>query len=221
MNNQFLQHLNSITPQGRAQDTKIFVSADAIKKEVEKEEELDTVGELNEATRSKYLKVYGKHKVGSDESNLKLARLKRDMAMLRRGGADPSTMRRMAGGETKGHTPYDAAMALHRFVSKGIRSKEDGKKSPRKATVSEATVSKANKAYRKFGHGENYNLAQLKRDVDVLRRGGASDETIRSYPAIHARGGYHNKAEITTARANVMARGMRKRLKGIDSPRNK
>jgi hypothetical protein len=30
MNNQFLQHLNSITPQGRAKDTKIFVPAEEI-----------------------------------------------------------------------------------------------------------------------------------------------------------------------------------------------
>lgn len=76
--------------------------------------------------------------------------------------------------------------------------------------VQEAAVSKANKVYRKFGHGPEYNLASLKSSIDTLRRGGASDETIKSYPAIHAQGGYHNKAEITTARSNFMARGMRK-----------
>jgi hypothetical protein len=40
MNNQFLQHLNSITPQGRAKDTNIFVPAEDIQ-EVRKPNEKD------------------------------------------------------------------------------------------------------------------------------------------------------------------------------------
>jgi hypothetical protein len=99
-------------------------------------------------------------------------------------------------------------MATYRFARKATRSREDGKKSPRK--VNEATRSKVGKAYRKFGHGPEYDLADLKRKVATLRRGGASNEILKSYPAIHAQGGYHNKAEITTARSNFMARGMRK-----------
>lgn len=174
-------------------------------------------GKVQEATRSKYLKVYGKHKVGSDESKMNLASLKRDIAVLRRGGADAETLRGAA--ESRGryvrnekpdpsYNPHDAAMAGYRFANMASRSKEAGKKSPRK--VNEATLSKVGKAYRKFGHGSEYNLADLKRKVATLRRGGASDEILKSYPAIYAQGGYHNKAEITTARGNFMARGMGK-----------
>lgn len=192
---------------------------------VDEQEELE---ELDEATRSKYLKVYGKHKVGSDESKMNLARLKRDMAMLQRGGADAETMKKAAAASGRfnrnekpdpSYNPNDAAMAGYRFASKATRSFDAAKKSPRKAAVSEANASKADKVYRKFGHGTEHDLAQLKRQVGVLRRGGASDETIRKFPKIAAKGGSHNQAEITTARANFMARGMRKRDQGIKSPR--
>ena len=187
----------------------------------------DAEEQLKEATRSKYLKVYGKHKVGSDESKMNLARLKRDMAMLQRGGADAQTMKGAAAASGRfnrnekpdpSYNPNDAAMAGYRFARKATRSFDAGKKSPRK--VNEATRSKRDKAYRKFGHGSEYSLADLKRQVAALRRGGASDEIIKNYPAIHARGGYHDKAEITTARQNFMARGMRKRDQGIKSLRN-
>jgi hypothetical protein len=188
----------------------------------------DAEEQLKEATRSKYLKVYGKHKVGSDESKaLNLARLKREVAMLQRGGADAETMKKAAAAQGRfnrneprdpTYNPHDASMATYRFARKATRSREDGKKSPRK--VNEATRSKVGKAYRKFGHGPEYDLADLKRKVATLRRGGASNEILKSYPAIHARGGYHDKAEITTARQNFMARGMRKRDQGIKSPRN-
>jgi hypothetical protein len=185
-----------------------------------------TFGKVQEATRSKYLKVYGKHKVGSDESKMNLARLKRDIAVLRRGGADAETLKGAAASRGRydrnekpdpSYNPHDAAMAGYRFANMASRSKAAGKKSPRK--VNEATRSKRDKAYRKFGHGSEYSLADLKRQVAALRRGGASDEIIKNYPAIHARGGYHDKAEITTARGNFMARGMRKRDQGIKSPR--
>jgi hypothetical protein len=248
--------------------------------------------EVQEATRSKYLKIYGKHKVGSDESKLNLARLKREMSILQRGGADAQTMKGAAAARGRydrgekpdpSYNPHDTVMAGYRFANMASRSKEAGKKSPRTTTegvqldelslvkkalvkvrksmrgsgvvgtaalaasnvapnlwggvsdadnehrrkygakmrlrrkaaangvkVQEAAVSKANKVYRKFGHGPEYNLASLKSSIATLRRGGASNETIRSYPAIHAQGGYHNKAEITTARSNFMARGMRK-----------
>jgi len=192
---------------------------------VDEQEELE---ELDEATRSKYLKVYGKHKVGSDESKMNLARLKRDMAMLQRGGADAETMKKAAAASGRfnrnekpdpSYNPNDAAMAGYRFARKATRSFDAAKKSPRKAAVSEANASKANKVYRKFGHGTEHDLAQLKRQVGVLRRGGASDETIRKFPKIAAKGGSHNQAEITTARANFMAGGARKRRLGINSPR--
>jgi len=187
---------------------------------------VDEQEELDEATRSKYLKIYGKHKVGSDESKMNLARLKRDMAMLQRGGADAETMKKAAAASGRfnrnekpdpSYNPNDAAMAGYRFASKATRSFDAAKKSPRKAAVSEANVSKADKVYRKFGHGTEHDLAQLKRQVNVLRRGGASDSTIRRFPKLT--GGSHNQAEITTARANFMAGGARKRRLGINSPR--
>ena len=41
MNNQFLQHLKSITPQGKAEEKKIFVSAERLKELEAEQEELD------------------------------------------------------------------------------------------------------------------------------------------------------------------------------------
>lgn len=133
MNSEFLKHLQSITPQGKAAEKRIFIPANVIKKEVEDADELRRLDSIEQ--------------------------------------------------------------------------------------LDEANASKADKVYRKFGHGKEYDLAKLKRQVSVLRRGGASDETIRKFPAIAARGGYHNKAEITTARANFMAGGAKKRDLGIGSPR--
>lgn len=133
MNNQFLQHLKSLTPQGKAEEKKIFIpasefkdkKADRIKVQADEQEQLD------EATRSKYLKAYAKHKVGTDTGKLELARMKRSAAMLRRGGADDETMR--AGVADKGDmkTYNRVAMAKYRFANKAARSEEDGKKSPR------------------------------------------------------------------------------------------
>lgn len=149
MNSEFLKHLQSITPQGKAAEKRIFIPANVIKKEVEDADELrrlDSIDELDEATRSKYLKVYGKHKVGSDESKMNLARLKRDMAMLQRGGADAETMKKAAAASGRfnrnekpdpSYNPNDAAMAGYRFARKATRSFDAGKKSPRKAAVNE------------------------------------------------------------------------------------
>jgi hypothetical protein len=150
MNSEFLKHLQSITPQGMAAEKRLFIPADVIKKEVEDADELrklDSIDELDEATRSKYLKIYGKHKVGSDESKMNLARLKRDMAMLQRGGADAETMKKAAAASGRfnrnekpdpSYNPHDAAMAGYRFARKATRSFDAGKKSPRKAAVTEA-----------------------------------------------------------------------------------
>lgn len=136
MNNQFLQHLKSITPQGKAEEKKIFIPASEFKdkKADPIEVESDEQEQLDEATRSKYLKAYAKHKVGTDTGKLELARMKRSAAMLRRGGADDETMR--AGVADKGdmNTYNRVAMAKYRFANKAARSEEDGKKSPRKST---------------------------------------------------------------------------------------
>jgi hypothetical protein len=130
-----------------------------------------------------------------------------------RGGADPKDV---ASRMTNPSANLRSVQGLQRFQDQArLKSRFPSLRNK----VNEATRSKVNKAYDKFGHGSEYSLADLKRGVAVLRRGGASDEIIRSYPAIHARGGYHNKAEITTARGNFMARGMRKRLEKINSPR--
>jgi len=134
MDNQFLRHLQSLTPEGKAAEKKLFIPADQFKaKEPEKIDMGDEVEveELDEATRSKYLKAYAKHKVGTDTGKLELARMKRSAAMLRRGGADDETMR--AGVADKGDmkTYNRVAMAKYRFANKAARSEEDGKKSPR------------------------------------------------------------------------------------------
>jgi hypothetical protein len=101
----------------------------------------DAEEQLKEATRSKYLKVYGKHKVGQDDSNLETASLKRDMAILRRGGATPEQMKGAVNARGRyrrlekpdpSFNPYEGAMAAYRFANMASRSKEAGKKSPRK-----------------------------------------------------------------------------------------
>ena len=195
MNSEFLKHLQSITPQGKAEEKRMFIPADVIKKEVEDAEELrklDSIEELDEseqlipnapgqpkkaarklsyalknnknvspamvrwskkgvshmkrvganldreldafkksrgiseATRSKYLKIYGKHKVGRNEGDIEKADLAREMAMLRRGGATPEQMK--AAAEARGrfrryekpdpsYNPHDKAMAKYRFAN--------------------------------------------------------------------------------------------------------
>lgn len=141
MNNQFLQHLKSITPQGRAENTKIFIPADQIK-EMEKEKEPE-VEELNEATRSKYLKSLWASKgmfdtEGKERTHRK--QLERRAAMLRRGGADPDVIRgeinRIAAqnrNDEKAFTPrdYRADTASYNFDTKSAISRAAGKKSPR------------------------------------------------------------------------------------------
>ena len=52
MNNQFLQHLNSITPQGRAKDTKIFIPAEELNEEVKKKSAKKVVRKLKKTGRS-------------------------------------------------------------------------------------------------------------------------------------------------------------------------
>lgn len=131
MDNQFLRHLQSITPEGKAAEKKLFIPADQFKAKEPEKIDMGDVEELDEATRSKYLKAYAKHKVGTDTGKLELARMKRSAAMLRRGGADDETMR--AGVADKGdmNTYNRVAMAKYRFAKKAARSEEDGKKSPR------------------------------------------------------------------------------------------
>jgi len=89
--------------------------------------------DIHEATRSKYLKVYGKHKVGTDTTNLELARKKRDAAIMRRGGASTEAVKR--GINRDYGADYEIDMATYRFANKAQRSKEDGKKSPRKTAT--------------------------------------------------------------------------------------
>lgn len=210
MNANFLTHLNSITPDGKANERRIFVPADVIKKEVENADELrklDSIEELNEATRSKYLKIYGKHKVGSDESNLNLARLKRDMAMLQRGGADAETMKKAAAARGRydrgekpdpSYNPHDTVMAGYRFARKATRSFDVGKKSPRKAAVSESikldegfmrkqrllrarTSGKTRTPAAQKALDTAYDSELGRRVARKLRKGGARKSTVRSF----------------------------------------
>lgn len=133
MNNQFLQHLKSITPQGKAEEKKMFIPADKFEpKKAEKIEMHHDEEQLDEATRSKYIKAYRKHKVGTDTGKLDIEDAKRNAAVLRRGGADDETIRQ---GSFSGKVPMSqynkVNMAKYRFGNKAERSKEDGKKSPR------------------------------------------------------------------------------------------
>jgi len=156
-------------------------------------------------------RVYKSKNIPIKQSLPKVVNLTTKRAL--RGGADPKDV---ASRMTNPSANLRSVQGLQRFQDQArLKSRFPALRNK----VNEAAVSKANKVYRKFGHGPEYNLASLKSSIATLRRGGASDETIKSYPAIHAQGGYHNKAEITTARGNFMARGMRKRDQGINSPR--
>jgi len=147
-------------------------------------------------------RVYKSKNIPIKQSLPKVVNLTTKRAL--RGGADPKDV---ASRMTNPSANLRSVQGLQRFQDQArLKSRFPALRNK----VNEAAVSKANKVYRKFGHGPEYNLASLKSSIDTLRRGGASDEIIRSYPAIHAQGGYHNKAEITTARSNFMARGMRK-----------
>ena len=118
MNNQFLQHLKSLTPQGKAEEKKIFIPASEFKdkKADQIKVEADEQDQLDEATRSKYLKVYGKHKVGTDTSALELARKKHDAAIMRRGGASPEAVKR--GLANAYGIDHEVDMAKYRFANK-------------------------------------------------------------------------------------------------------
>ena len=190
MNNQFLSHLQSITPQGMAEEKKMFIPASKFEAKpgkkinmtpplpaVDEQEELE---ELDEATRSKYLKIYGKHKVGSDESKMNLARLKRDMAMLQRGGADAETMKKAAAASGRfnrnekpdpSYNPNDAAMAGYRFASKATRSFDAAKKSPRKAAVSEEWGG----GFQSYKDAHKEVQAGLRRDASINRKKMVAD----------------------------------------------
>jgi hypothetical protein len=147
-------------------------------------------------------RVYKSKNIPIKQSLPKVVNLTTKRAL--RGGADPKDV---ASRMTNPSANLRSVQGLQRFQDQArLKSRFPSLRNK----VNEEAVSKANKVYRKFGHGPEYNLASLKSSIDTLRRGGASDEIIRSYPAIHAQGGYHNKAEITTARSNFMARGMRK-----------
>ena len=72
--------------------------------------------EISEATRSKYLKIFGKHKVGTDTSALELARKKHDAAIMRRGGASPEAVKR--GLANQYGIDHEIDMAKYRFANK-------------------------------------------------------------------------------------------------------
>ena len=72
--------------------------------------------EISEATRSKYLKIFGTHKVGTDTSALELARKKHDAAIMRRGGASPEAVKR--GIANAYGIDHEIDMAKYRFANK-------------------------------------------------------------------------------------------------------
>jgi hypothetical protein len=191
MNNQFLQHLKSITPQGRAEETKIFIPAEQIKaKEKEREAEVE---ELDEATRSKYLKLkygtkgpYG-NKV-SDET-IELARKKLDAAILRRGGATPEAIKR--GVAKPFGIDQEVDMAKYRFGNKKAKHLQAAinaynKKSPRKSVTEGVKRLRRLRSARLYGNTSPqvdaaYDKELSKMSASRLRRGGAPKQTIRGF----------------------------------------
>jgi hypothetical protein len=122
MNNMFLSHLKTISPEGRDNDTRLFMSKDKIA----------------EATRSKVFKAHAGVDPNKDYATLKntedryYTKVKaRKAAMMRRGGADQETVRKSVEDPVGDYGRPEAQIARNRFTSKSIRSREDGKKSPR------------------------------------------------------------------------------------------
>jgi hypothetical protein len=122
MNNLFLNHLKTISPEGRDSETRLFVSKDKIA----------------EATRSKIIKALAGINPNKDYATLKnsedryATRMKaREAAMLRRGGTDPESIRDAINDPGGYYANVPAMLGRSRFVGKSIRSREDGKKSPR------------------------------------------------------------------------------------------
>jgi hypothetical protein len=122
MNNLFLNHLKTISPEGRDSETRLFVSKDKIA----------------EATQSKVSKARAGINPNKNYPTLKntedkyATRLKaREAAMLRRGGADPESVRDAINDPGGYYANVPAMIGRSRFVGMSIRSREDGRKSPR------------------------------------------------------------------------------------------
>ena len=204
MNNQFLSHLKSITPQGMAEEKKMFIPASKFEAKPTKKINMapplpavDEAEELDEATRSKYLKKYMKHKVGTDTTKLDIEDAKRNAAVLRRGGADDETIRQ---GSFTGKIPMSqynkVNMAKYRFGSKAARSMEDGKKSPRnvkeemeldEGLLRKKRLLRARLSGKKLSPEAgkqletSYDSELSKRVARKLRKGGATKATTRSF----------------------------------------
>jgi hypothetical protein len=120
MDNQFLRHLQSLTPEGKAAEKKLFIPADQFKAKEPEKIDMEEVEELDEATRSKYLKLkYGtKGPYGNKVSDgtIDLARKKLDANILRRGGASPEAIKR--GVAKPFGNDHEVDMAKYRFHNK-------------------------------------------------------------------------------------------------------
>lgn len=202
MNNQFLQHLKSITPQGKAEEKKIFIPASEFKdKKADRVEVQSDEEQLDEATRSKYLKIYGTHKVGTDTSALELARKKHDAAIMRRGGASPEAVKRGLANEYG--IDHEVDMAKYRFANKrakhldkaianynrkASKSTNEAVSTKRLFPVTEGVQRMRRLRSARFGQqGVNkeldaaYDKELSKLSASRLRRGGAPKQTVRGF----------------------------------------
>jgi hypothetical protein len=185
MNNDFLRHLQSITPQGKAEEKKIFIPADKFK---EMEDERDESEELDEATRSKYLKLkygtkgpYG-NKVTDD--TIELARKKLDANILRRGGASPEAIKR--GVANPFGRDHEVDMAKYRFGNKRAKHLQAAINAYNDRAIRAAI--KASKKAKMNGEdklGEAYDRKFMK----AIRRGDreAEDIALRRWRAAQVR----------------------------------
>ena len=180
MNNQFLQHLKSITPDGKAEEKKIFIPADKFKpKTADKIDMGNEVEDLDEATRSKYIKAYRKHKVGTDTGKLDIEDAKRNAAVLRRGGADDETIRK---GSFTGKTPMShynkVNMAKYRFGNKAQRSRVNEDMELGEGSMSSQRI---RRKYNKKGTKDRSVLDKMTALASRRAlRGGASPEDVKN-----------------------------------------
>jgi hypothetical protein len=171
MNNDFLRHLQSITPQGKAEEKKIFIPADKFKEmentrdeSEELDESLEQLDELNKKTYASYIR-----KAARDLNNM--------------GYAD---------GWRYGKKQFTGAKSEYGWQTNLQNARQRKTKNRKRgidlatASLSEATRSKYLKLkfstkgpYGNKVTDDTIELARKKLDAAILRRGGASPEAIK------------------------------------------
>ena len=182
MNNQFLQHLKSITPQGKAEEKKIFISAERLK-ELEAEQE-----ELDETIRRTISEAVSQ----GDPNRGHMGRAKPKLPP----GLDPYDMYskgeiRPYGGKLQKRIASLSAEDRKRYYQQiGIRSRaaSRGEKTQRLFPMTEGVQRMRRLRTARYGKqvynkelDAAYDKELSKVSASRLRRGGAPKQTVRAF----------------------------------------